>query len=313
MLSQVAAALKNDATGRTLGVKAQYAYMTAGLQGGDVVTYINAIHPNVTLENGKPTYDGYLIKNAPAAGRLSQCAVALSREDPRLKIANVNVPVMNVVAEGEVIGSLPMRKADSDDPAGRFRQYEIAGASHIDSDAFYALPVFPDQIAATGAAQGTPEWPLNGTCEPAIPLMPRPLMRYALDGALASLDQWARKGTPAPKASTIEVKGGGTPQASIATNELGAIGGVRSVFVDVPLEAYATGSPGTGTCRELGHLTPFDEARMQTLYGDHKKYVSKASDAINRSVKDRFFTEFDGKKMKAEISVPASSARQGSK
>jgi hypothetical protein len=206
--------------------------------------------------------------------------------------------VINVVAEGEVIASLAMRKPDSDDPAGRFRQYEIAGAAHIDRDAFFALPSLADQTAAIGNAQGTAEWPLNAVCEPAIPLITHPLMRYAMDGALASLDRWVREGVPAPKAPPIEVAAGNT---ALVTTELGAKGGVRNGYVDVPNEAYATGSPGPGTCRELGHVTPFDAAKITSMYGDAAKYKSQASKAVDRSVSDRFFTKADGARMKAEI------------
>ena len=36
---------------------------------GDAVTYINAIHPHAKLANGKPAYDGYMIKNPANAGK----------------------------------------------------------------------------------------------------------------------------------------------------------------------------------------------------------------------------------------------------
>ena len=75
MLSQVAAALKGDAANRPLmGLKVQFVYMTAGLQGPDVVTYIDSVHSLATLENGKPAYDGYLLHHAGPAGRISACA-----------------------------------------------------------------------------------------------------------------------------------------------------------------------------------------------------------------------------------------------
>jgi hypothetical protein len=302
ILSQVAAALKSDAPDRPLaGMKVQYVFLTASLNGADVVTYINAMHRNATVAGSEPAYNGYLIKNGGPAGRLNQCAAAPPKGDPRQTIANVNVPVMNIVAEGEVLGSLAMRKPDSDDPDGRFRQYEIVGAAHIDRDAFYAMPVFPDQIAATGVAQGTPDWPINAPCDPAIPLGTHPLLKYAMEGALNNLDLWVRKGIPAPKADLIAVKDAGTPQASLATDELGALGGVRNPYVDVPVETYSTGSPGPGTCRELAHVVAFDAAHIQTLYGGHKKYAAKFSQSVDRLVKERFFTESTGKKMKAEM------------
>src|SRR5205823_2164378 len=79
-LSQVAAALKSGASGPMGNLKVQSVYMTT--QGSEIVTYINAIHSHATLENGKPAYDGYLIKNAAPPGRLSQCGTAPAKGDP---------------------------------------------------------------------------------------------------------------------------------------------------------------------------------------------------------------------------------------
>ena len=316
VLSQVAAALKSGAPNGPLGgMKGQFVYMTAGLQGPDVVTYLDDIHPLATLENGKPAYDGYLLHHAGPAGRISACAAAPPRDDPRAKIAIVNVPVINVVAEGDVISSLPLRKPDSDDPGGRYRQYEIVSGAHIDQDAYYALPVFADQIAAVGAAQGTPASPLNGGCDPPMPLLTHPVMRYALDGALANLDLWARKGIAPPKADPIQVETAGTEPPHLVTNELGAVGGVRSVYVDVPVETHKIGGPsGGGACREMAVVTPFDGARIQTLYGDQKKYAAKVNHEVDLLVKERFFTESDGKKMKAELlATPVVTAARNSK
>ena len=48
----------------------------------------------------------------------------------------------------------------------------------------------------------------NAPCDPAIPLSTDPRLVYAYDSTLVALDQWARKGTPAPRAGVIELKDG---------------------------------------------------------------------------------------------------------
>lgn len=299
VLSQVAAALKSP-TPALGGARAQYVTMT--VQGSDIVTYINAIHARASLADGKPVYDGYLIKNAAAAAKISQCAPAIARGDARQTIANVNVPVVNVVAEGEVIGSLAFRKPNSDDPAGRFRQYEIAGAAHIDKNAYDFLPIYADQTAAGGNAQGTPEWPFAAQCEPAIPLSTHPLLKYSFSGAVYGLDQWIRKGTAPPKIEPIGVKDAGTPQAALVADEFGnGVGGVRSPYVDAPTATYFGASPGPGTCRELGHSVAFDAARIKTLYSDPKQYAAKVNQSADRAMKEHFFIEANVNKMKAEV------------
>src|SRR5579862_570438 len=203
MMSQVAALLKSNVAGRPLaGLRVENLFMTT--QFADVITYVDAIHSHAKLANGKPAYDGYLLRNPGAPGKISQCAAAPAAGDPRRTIKNVDVPVISVVAQGEVLDSVPMRKADSDDPAGRYRLYEIAGAAHIDQFAYsYGFPVLADQVASVGTAQGTPEWPFTTPCEPPIPLSKEPLLSYAYHAALLNLDLWARKGTPPPHGDRI--------------------------------------------------------------------------------------------------------------
>ena len=296
MLSQVAAALKSGAAGAPMaGFKVERLFMTT--QAGDIVTYINAIHSRAKLADGKPAYDGYMIKNPAGAVRISQCAANIAQGDPRRVVTPTSVPIVAVVAQGELIANLASRRADSDDPAGRYRLYEIAGVAHIEKYPYVALPSFADQIAAVGSAQGTPEWPFNAKCSPDIPLSDHPLLKYSYHAAFLNIDQWVRKGTPPPHADRIQVKDG-----AIVLDEFGnGMGGVRSPYVDAPTATYFTTSPGPGTCAELGHTMTFDKARLDALYANQGKYTAKVEQSINKMVKDRFLTESDAKRMKAAL------------
>src|SRR4030095_4891572 len=91
------------------------------MQGGELQTYINAIHPRATLANGKPAYDGYLVKSPAAPVRIHQCASAPAANDPRRVIRKTNVPVIAVVAQGEGVDAVPYRRADSDAADRQFR------------------------------------------------------------------------------------------------------------------------------------------------------------------------------------------------
>jgi Alpha/beta hydrolase domain len=305
-ISQVAALLKSNVADRPLAaLTVEAVFLT--MQGGDLQTYINAIHPLATLANGKPAYDGYLLKSPAAPVRISQCATAPTANDPRRAIRKTNVPVIAVVAQGEVIDAVPFRRADSDAADDKFRLYEVSGAGHIDKSAYGGFPMFPDQIAAVGSAQGNPEWPFNVTCEPPIPMMPVPLMSYAFDAAFASLEQWARKGTPAPRAERIQIANPGGPGATVVADADGhATGGVRSTYVDVPAAKLATNSAGPGVCREMGKETPFDQGRFQSLYPNAKAYTDKVTQAADRLVKERWLTEADGRRIKQEAQTRAS-------
>jgi len=306
MLSQVAALLKSNATGRPLsGFRVQALYLTT--QGGDLTTYMNAIHPGAKLESGKTPYDGFVAKGPFNAARINQCAAAPGPGDPRHVVRNAGAPVIAVAAQGEVLGTLGNRRPDSDEAADQYRLYEVAGAGHIDKSAYFGFPSMQDQAAA-GNAQGSPEWPFAAHCEPPIPLPDTPIMSVAFNAAFSNLDRWVRKGTPAPRASRLEVKDPGTPQATIVTDQYGhGIGGLRTAYIDVPIASYATNSPGPGNCREMGHRFVFDASRLLDLYGSEKAYAGKISQSVDRLTKDRWLTDGDARRVKADLTASGGS------
>lgn len=302
MISQVAAALKSTEKNMPFsGFSVDRIYMTTQI--GDLEMYINAIASHAMLANGKPAYDGYLVRNPTAAAKISNCAAAVAQGDPRAKLKDLNVPIIAVAAQGEVPGSLPYRKPDSDAASGRFRLYEIAGAAHIDRFAYAeGFPSMQDQAAAVGSAQGTPEWPFTAMCDPPIPLSEQPLLKYSYDAALVNLDQWSRKGTAPPKEHRMEVTEGAMPM--VVLDQFGnAKGGVRDPWVDEPTATYTTTSPGPGTCAELGHAIPFTAERIHMLYPSASDYTKKVNADVDALVKARWFTESDGKKMKAQLAA----------
>lgn len=273
MLSQVGAALKNGAN-----LNARYLFMTS--QGADVLTYAAAIQTSAKV------YDGFLIKTPGGVSRIRRCAPAVPKGDPRQTVHNIGVPVIEIVAQGEI--GPDYQRPDSDDPKDPFRIYEVAGAAHIDKWAYLDMPVMEDQLAATGApGQGNPAWPFNVKCDPDIPLQSHPLLKYVIDGAFVNLEQWASKGVPAPKAERIT----------------GTSGGVRNPYVDVPAATYTFTSPGPGTCRELGTTTPYDSAKLDALYGNHKKYEAKVAASVDQMVKDRWITKSDAARIKADAAT----------
>ncbi len=302
MISQVAAALKSTGKNMPLtGFRVDRVYLTSQI--ADLEAYINAIHPRATLADGKPAYDGYLVRNLVAPARLRNCGAAPGAGDARAIIRDVNVPVIVVLAQGEVPGAAPFRRADADGPNGRFRLYEIAGAAHIDKFAYSnGFPALADQAAAVGSAQGTVDWPFNAPCDPPIALSELPLLKYSYDAALRNLDAWSRTGTTPPKEERMPVITASDGMPALVFDEFGhAKGGVRNPWVDVPAATYVTTTPGPGSCGELGHAIPFRPDRIKMLYPSAQDYAKKVNADIDALVKARWFTESDGKKMKASL------------
>ena len=280
-------------------------------QGGDITTYINAIHSNANLANGKSVYDGYVIRPGFTPVRINQCAAAPAFGDPRRAIKKINAPVIIIAAQGEVTGLLDYRQPDGDAAIGKFRLYEVAGASHIDKAAYSGFAAMEDQVKTGGNAQGTPLFPFAQRCEAETPLPERRVFSYIYDSTFTNIDQWVRKGTPAPKSVRMELKGTGD-QTAIALDQHGnGLGGIRTPYVEVPISTFIPTTAGPGTCREMGHKIPFDWAKLEALYGNYKNYVANLNAAVDKAVKDRWFTEADGKRVKAEMgaALPAAASR----
>jgi hypothetical protein len=302
MYSQVAALIKHGGAGEPFaGFRVQAAYLTT--QGGDVVTYMNVFHPQAKLAGGKFAYDGYLSKQPGGVGRLNQCGAALPKGDSRNQIRNTGVPVIAVIAQGEMIPTLAAQRPDSDEPNDKFRLYEVAGGSHLDKFAYDPFVSMGD-AAKAGNLQGTPEFPFAGRCTPEIQLIDYPVMPFVYHAVLNHLDNWARKGVAPPHADRIQLKDADTPRASVVTDQYGnAVGGIRTFWVDDPTVKFTQNSTGPGPCVELGHSVPLSWQKLEAIHGDYKTYVGKASASLDKSVKEGWITKADADKMKAALAA----------
>ena len=309
ILAQVGALLKaGRANGPLAGFTVQRLYMTA--YDGALPTYVTAIHPRVRLASGRPIYDGYILNRHPALTRLRRCGAAPSATDSRQIIRNLDVPLIRIIGQTDILTTYAQRREDGDAPGDRYRLYEIAGGAHADA-AFYAyIPTVADLKKIGSAYPFLASWPFANQCEPEQTFARTPINTVALDAAFANLTRWIRDGVAPPKAERIKIENGGTPQARVALDQYGnAIGGVRTPYLEVPIATYYTTSKGETFCPELAHTVPFDWARLNMLYGMPQNYASKVAQSVDRMVRERWLTESDGKKIKAEAgSVPVSSS-----
>jgi hypothetical protein len=308
MMSQVGALLKAARPGGPLaGFDVQRVYATS--HGGELSTYIAAIHPRARLSSGRPVYDGYIQHRHPGLTRMHHCGAAPAADDPRQILRNVDVPIIRVVAQTDVLGTFARRREDSDAPGDRYRLYEIAGAAHADGSFYPYIPSVEDQ-RKTGFDAFLAFWPFPNQCEQEISLLRVPIMPYALNAAFANLTRWVRDGVPAPRAERVAVENGGTPQARVVLDQAGnAVGGVRTPYVDVPVATYHTSTPGEGLCRNLGRREAFGWARLNTLYGSPQGYAARVSESVDRLVRERWLLESDGRRIKGEGVAPQVSAR----
>jgi hypothetical protein len=299
-ISQVGALLKSRADGAPFA-RGPMPSLYLSVQGGDLTTYMNAMHARMRLDDGRPIYDGYLARAPFTATRINQCAAAPAAGDARQTGHGIDVPVIAVASQGDLANTLAVRRDDRDAAGDRYRLYEVAGAGHIDKAAYSGFPSMADQEAA-GNAQGTIEWPFTMACTPPIPLMEPPILTLIYDSAFVNLDEWARKGKAAPRAPRLKASANARAAPTIALDEAGhGIGGVRTPYVDVPIATYTTSSPGPGTCAEMGHVVPFDAARLKQMYGSFDAYASKVNASIARLTGERWLTAADGKRLRSEL------------
>jgi Alpha/beta hydrolase domain len=307
-ISQVAALLKSNRPGRPLAdLRVAAVYQTS--QDRYVNTYVNTIDRGgfARLADGKPAYDGYLLKWGVFPEPISECAEFISWEgsedwsDPRLKIGPRSSPLIQVQEEGDFPEAYHARRADSDRPDDRYRLYEIAGASH-------------------GGNGGGPV--PDPRCTPPRS-SPQPMAGHAIRSALSNLELWVRNGTPPPRAARLQVKDLGpqqplnerdrngfrlsTPEPYVVVRDaLGnALGGARSPYVDVPIAAYHGRLEGLNVlaCGRVGWTVPFDKSRLTSLYGDSETYKAKLQQAVDRSVKERWLNPSDVPKVLEELTA----------
>ena len=299
MMSQVAALLKSN-TGPMARFNVQFVYGTTHTR--EFMTYANSVHKSAKLANGRRPYDGFVIKTEYApVDRINRCAAAPDNGDPRQILRNVEVPVIRVTAQGDVLSTASVRRPDSDVPNDRYRLWEVPAAPHMDKIFYQHMPMVDDQVKA-GQTGFLGNWPMAYACAPDIDLLDFPVMRYTLNAAFAAMDEWVRRGTPAPRAERIAVMEPGTPKASFVTDKFGnATGGAPNVYLQAPTATYFANSPGQAVCNNLGRRVSFDWRRMESLYGNAKGYASKVNGSIDKLVKERWLSESDGKKVRAEL------------
>ena len=309
IISQVGALLKTPRTsGPLAGFNVQRIYVTA--DDGDLATYVNAVHAQANMPDGRSIYDGYLYKGNATPVRINACSAAPGPTDPRRKDRGANVPVVRLVAEGDVLTSFNMRRDDSDTPGDLYRLYEVAGSSHMDASYYRHLPVIEDQTKM-GQPAFSSAWPLAYKCAIEIPITDAPLYRYAMNAALENVDRWVREGKPAPRAERVGVRNGGTPQAEFVFDEFGnARGGVRSPYLDVPVATYHAKTPGQGVCGNLLNIKPFDWARLETLYGSNKAYAAKVAQAVDQLAQQGWLTRGDAERIKRDSVAPGTSSNR---
>jgi hypothetical protein len=255
-----------------------------------LVTYINAIHPLTQC------FDGYFVHSRGAGGaNLSQSPqpnITVPIQTPIRP--DVDVPVLTFQAETDITF---LGFAAVDQPDGkRTRLWEVAGTAHADAYTLVKGAVDEGASPAVFDLLVTSK-PIPGVIECGAPINDGP-QHVVLKAAISALNRWVRRGKAPKPAPRLEVNDG--PPASIVTDGNGnALGGIRTPAVDVPIATFTGEQDGSILCRLFGTTTPFDAAKLASLYPTHDVYVKAYKKSLRKAVRSGYILKADAKLMQA--------------
>jgi len=225
-----------------------------------VRTYL-AAHGELRLPDGKPIYDGFLLTSTLGNTPLPM----------------VDVPMIQMPTQTEVATYAPQgigyRRADGDEPSNRYRLYEVAGMPHNNS-------------------RDRPEFQADPCTLPVTDFHAGAFTALALN----HLIEWIASGKTPPHAAPITVDqdttGDNSPLALDANGN--AKGGIRNVWVDVPIATYGVLGKGKTQaqdrqCQLAGTEVPLPASTLKSLYRERRDYERKVETRLVELVKDGWF------------------------
>ena len=234
--------------------------MGTSASSGTVRAYL-AAHANLRMPDGTPIFDGFL----------------LTSTNGNTPLPIVDVPMIQMPTQTEVVTwaqqGIAYRRPDSDEPGNRFRLYEVAGMPHNNSRDSPAFQNDPCTLPVTDFPAGA---------------------FTAL--ALNHLIEWITTGKAPPRTQPISVDrdeaGDGSP---LALDEHGnAKGGIRNIWVDVPIATYGVFGKGKTQqqdrlCQLAGTKVPLADDVLRRLYRGSADYVARVEQRLKQLMNDGWF------------------------
>lgn len=240
------------------GLKAEQIIATGHSQSASrLANYLNNIHPL------QPVYDGVVVHGG--GGRI--------RDDQDVKI-------FKLMAETD----MARRAADPQPNTDTFRQWEVAGSSHVD------IPFEVEYARVRNLREGLPIADA-GARDPgcALPAHSRVPFRDVMNAAYEHMVVWIRDGVPPPVAQPLQVARM-LPELEFARDARGNIlGGIRLAEHAVPTAKNTGMNSGSNNfCFLYGSHEPFDQATLKALYPDHAAYVNAVRAVAEQNVRDGY-------------------------
>jgi len=258
IVAQVGMLIKSNLGG---GPLAQYPVRRLFLLGtsqasGVLRNYQAQQHFQSRMADGSPIVDGYLATSTLGSAKMMV-----------VDVPTVHMPTMTEVNSGGAVGGAPFERPDSDDPANRYRLYEVAGMAHANS-------------------RDTPTYTPNPCTMPVTDFPWGAMVAMGLN----HLVDWADKGIVPPRAAPLEFDNDTANDGSrLALDENGNVkGGVRNTYVDVPVAKYAVPNAPSNVlvCSIAGIQFGFDDDLLGALYKNKGAYISRVNKRLMELVRE---------------------------
>jgi hypothetical protein len=286
-------------------VRLDHAVMTGASHTGSFqrVFLGDGFHDRARRPDGGPAVEGYLIQISSGGFGLGgyhplhEDCPRPALGDRRRTIGAHDVPIIELLSEGEAETNRAARRPDRDEPGDRYRLYEVPGACHMSAGE-------PDtMLAGLKTVEEPSDFPM-----------------WALAaGALANLHRWTVEGTAPPRADRIELLDhrddgpcGAAPESLPARRDEhgNALGGVRTPHLDVPVARYyprstlvdpvRVGPPGRAAIdagQLMGSMERFTADKLRNLYGEPAGYRRRYDEGVARLVDEGWVLGADGERL----------------
>ncbi|MEX1258198.1 MAG: alpha/beta hydrolase domain-containing protein [Gemmatimonadota bacterium] len=228
---------------------------------GRLATYLNNVHPL------HPVFDAIMVHGG--GGQI--------RDDQEVKI-------FKIMAETDMARRMGSRQPDSDS----FRQWEVAGSSHVDIFFIWEGARVSAVSAGRSIATAVVRAP---TCDrPAASRVP---FRHTMNAAYDHMVRWVEEGSPPPTAPLLEAAPAGSDDPFARDEYRNALGGIRLAAHAVPTATNTGMNSGSGFCGLYGSFEPFDAATVAALYPSHADYMAAVSEAVAANFEAGYITAYD--------------------
>lgn len=237
---------------------------------GTIMIYYELYHPRSRLADG---FLPFLLTTSSL-----QAALGLPSD------SNITLPVAT-----DIVGTPYFLVNSETDPGAlrqpdteHYRQWEVAGATHIDEAGISNLaPLLLRDAAFDYRAD-------DASCE----LTPRSRIpfHYALNAAMHHLIAWVERGIQPPIAPRFEYNATGGLLRDAYGN---VVGGLRLSQHHVATAVNSRINSGGAVCTISGSYQPFDSETLNLLYPTHQDYIQRVEDMTAKNLADGYLLPAD--------------------